>query len=45
MIRGPLEGVKGILLRKDRCYRLQIAVDLVRQATAVEIDVTDIGSL
>ncbi len=41
IIRGPLEGVKGILLRKEKQYRLVIAVHLIGQAAAVEIDAAD----
>lgn len=43
--RGPLEGLKGILLRKQKPYRLVIAVNLIRQAAAVEIDAADVAPL
>ncbi|WP_447862845.1 UpxY family transcription antiterminator [Nitrospira calida] len=43
VIRGPLQGVKGILLRKDRCHRLVIGVRLIQQAAAVEINVNDVA--
>jgi transcription antitermination factor NusG len=43
VIRGPLQGVKGILLRKDRRHRLVIGVRLIQQAAAVEIDVNDVA--
>jgi transcription termination/antitermination protein NusG len=42
VIRGPLEGIKGILLRKEKRYRLVISVHLIKQAAAVEIDAADI---
>lgn len=42
VIRGPLEGVRGILLRKDKRHRLVIAVHLIQQAAAVEINAADI---
>ena len=42
VVRGPLEGVRGILLRKDKHHRLVIAVHLIQQAAAVEINATDI---
>jgi transcription antitermination factor NusG len=45
VIRGPLEGVKGILLRKGKPYRLVISVNLIRQAAAVEIDAADVAPL
>jgi len=42
VIRGPLEGVRGILLRKEKRYRLVIAVHLIKQAAAVAIDAADV---
>ncbi len=42
VIRGPLEGIRGILLRKEKRYRLIISVHLIKQAAAVEIDAADI---
>jgi transcription antitermination factor NusG len=42
VIRGPLEGVQGILLRKAKHYRLVVAVHLIRQAAAVEMDAADV---
>lgn len=42
VVRGPLEGVKGILLRKEKHYRLVISVHLIKQAAAVEIDAADV---
>ena len=41
-IRGPLQGVRGILLRKEKRHRLVLGVRLIQQAVAVEIDVTDV---
>lgn len=43
VIRGPLQGVRGILLRKEKRHRLILGVRLIRQAAAVEIDVNDIA--
>jgi hypothetical protein len=40
--RGPLEGIRGILVRKDKRHRLVISVHLIRQAAAVEIDAADV---
>jgi len=40
--RGPLEGVRGILVRKDKRHRLVISVHLIQQAAAVEIDTADV---
>ena len=42
VVRGPLEGVRGLLLRKDKRHRLVIAVHLIQQAAAVEIDASDV---
>lgn len=42
MIHGPLTGVRGILLGKDKRHRLIIGVHLIRQAAAVEIDAIDV---
>ena len=47
VVRGPLAGVRGKLLRKDRVTRLVLAVTLIRQAAVVEIhpaDVVQVGS-
>jgi transcription termination/antitermination protein NusG len=47
VVRGPLAGVRGKLLRKDRVTRLVLSVTLIRQAAVVEIhpgDVVHLGS-
>ena len=43
VIRGPLAGVRGKLLRKDRVTRLVLAVTLIRQAAVVEIHPADVA--
>jgi transcription antitermination factor NusG len=43
VIRGPLQGLRGILLRKDKRHRLVLGVRLIQQAAAVEIDVNDVA--
>jgi transcription antitermination factor NusG len=45
VIRGPLQGVRGILLRKEKRHRLVLGVRLIQQAAAVEIDTSDIMAL
>ena len=45
VIRGPLQGLHGILLRKKKCHRLVLGVRLIQQAAAVEIDVADVVSV
>ena len=42
VVRGPLQGAHGILLRKEKRHRLVIGVRLIQQAAAVEIDVNDV---
>ena len=43
VVRGPLQGVHGILLRKEKRHRLVLGVRLIQQAAAVEIDIDDIS--
>ena len=45
VVRGPLQGVKGVLLRKEKRHRLVIAVHLIQQAAAVEINANDVRSI
>ena len=42
VVRGPLQGIHGILLRKEKRHRLVIGVHLIQQAASVEIDVNDV---
>ncbi len=42
VVRGPLQGVQGILLRKDKRHRLVLGVRVIQQAAVVEIDVNDV---
>ena len=43
--RGPMMGVRGRLLRKDRGLRVVLSVTSIRQSVSVEIDATDITPL
>src|SRR5262249_32316901 len=45
VVRGPLVGVHGILLRKDRAARLVISIALIHQAAAVEIHPADVAPI
>src|SRR5262245_23301409 len=45
VVRGPLDGVRGLLIRKDRKARLVLAIHLIRQAVAVEMDADDVRPL
>ena len=42
VVRGPLQGVHGILLRKEKRHRLVIGVRLIQQAVGGEINVQDV---
>ncbi len=42
VVCGPLAGVRGKLLRKDRVARLVLAVTLIHQAAVVEIHAADV---
>ena len=42
VVRGPLQGVHGILVRKEKNHRLVISVHLIQQAAAVEIYDSDV---
>jgi transcription antitermination factor NusG len=43
VIRGPLAGVRGILLRKGTRARLVMGVTLINQAASVELDALDVA--
>jgi transcription antitermination factor NusG len=45
VIRGPMMGVRGRLLRKDRGLRVVLSVTSIRQSVSVEIDATDVTPL
>lgn len=42
VIRGALEGVQGILVRKKNVCRLVLSVDMLAQAVAVEVNAWDV---
>jgi transcriptional antiterminator NusG len=43
VIRGPLAGLRGILLRKGARARLVIGVTLIQQGASVELDALDVA--
>ena len=45
VVKGSLEGVKGILLRKKNWHRLVLSVNMLAQSVAVEIDASDVEPL
>jgi transcription antitermination factor NusG len=42
VIRGSLEGVEGVLIRKKNLFRLVLSVAMLAQSVAVEIDGSDV---
>jgi len=42
VIRGPLEGVRGKILKRRGNYRLVLSVDLILRSVSVEIDIEDV---
>jgi transcriptional antiterminator NusG len=43
VIRGPLAGLRGLLLRKGARARLVIGVTLIHQSASVELDALDVA--
>jgi transcription antitermination factor NusG len=42
IVRGPLAGVEGFLLRKKNFYRVVLSLDLIARSAAVEVDAADV---
>ena len=42
ILRGPLAGMSGILVRKKNLYRVVLSLDLIARSAAVEVDAADI---
>ena len=42
VVRGPLAGVRGRLVRKDNAERLVLSVTLIRQGAALHVHPADI---
>jgi transcription antitermination factor NusG len=42
IVRGPLEGAEGILIRKKNIFRVVISIDLILRAASVEVDIADV---
>ncbi len=45
VLRGPLAGVRGILVRKGTRARLVVAINLIQQAASIELDAADVRSV
>jgi transcriptional antiterminator NusG len=43
VVRGPLMGTRGHLVRKDRTVRVVLSVSLIRQSVSVEIPAADVA--
>jgi transcription antitermination factor NusG len=41
VVRGPLEGVTGILIEKRKQHMLVLSVDLIQQSAALQVDISD----
>ena len=42
VMKGALEGVEGILVRKKNLWRLVLSVDMLAQSVAVEVNASDV---
>jgi transcription antitermination factor NusG len=45
IVRGPLQGVTGRLVRHARQYRIVLSITLIQRAIAVEVDTSDVVPL
>jgi transcription termination/antitermination protein NusG len=45
VVKGPLAGIAGIIVRVKKCSRLLISVDLIMKSIAVEVDLSDLEML
>ncbi|HTW31799.1 MAG TPA: UpxY family transcription antiterminator [Candidatus Sulfotelmatobacter sp.] len=43
--RGPLQGLRGILLRHQGQFRVVLSVEMIMRSIVVEIDAADVGAL
>jgi transcriptional antiterminator NusG len=41
VVRGPLQGVTGILLEKRKQHLLVLSVDLIQESAALQVDISD----
>lgn len=42
IVRGPLEGLTGILLRRKGQYRVVLSLELIQRSICVDVDITDV---
>jgi len=41
VVRGPLQGITGILIEKRKQHLLVLSVDLIQQSAALQVDISD----
>jgi transcription antitermination factor NusG len=44
VVRGPLQGVKGRLVREARSCRLVLSISLIQRAVTIEIDAASVAA-
>jgi hypothetical protein len=42
IVRGALEGMEGILIRKKGRLRVLVSINLIRQSAMIEVDAQDV---
>jgi transcription antitermination factor NusG len=42
IVRGPLSGAQGVLLRKKGCLKVVLSVETIMQSVAVELNSCDV---
>jgi len=45
IVRGPLAGLEGVLLRKKGNFRFVLSVDLIQRSLSVDVDAADVQPL
>jgi transcription antitermination factor NusG len=45
VVRGPLAGVEGVIVRWESGYQLRVGISLLSQSAAVPVDVADVRKL
>jgi len=42
VVRGPLQGIRGILFWKEKAYRLVVGIRLIQQTVSVVVNANDV---
>jgi transcription termination/antitermination protein NusG len=45
IVRGPLRGLRGVLVEKKSKYKFVLSVDLIQQSVACEVDASDVEKI